>query len=192
MILCMYNWHYNTIANLLNDHNVIRIAASPTAHQVIVTMHTMITDENFLSILLSKCCPFLDSISMDVTLEITLLKLHHNNAIHLSFEHVQGTDMKIKYSSESIEKTRLLKFYLKALSLSPSHYYLIHHFISNLNIHIITYGLGIEALNIYWVSSRYKSSSPMMILSPFHMKHIPFQLKIHTLIIFSLNMFQLL
>ena len=81
---------------------------------------------------------------MDVTLEITLLKLHHNNAIHLSFEHVQGTDMKIKYSSESIEKTRLLKFYLKALSLSPSHYYLIHHFISNLNIHIITYGLGIE------------------------------------------------
>ncbi len=50
--------------------------------------------------------------------------------------------MKLDYSCETVDQTRLLKFYLKAVSVSRDHFPLVHHFVSDLNIHITKYGVN--------------------------------------------------
>ena len=47
------------------------------------------------------------------------------------------------YSRETVDKTRLFKFYLKAMANSTTHFHLLQHFISDLNVHISTYGSNI-------------------------------------------------
>ena len=79
----VYNWYGNAIANLLNDRNVIKITAPSISHQMIVTATHIDDGWDLLSILLSKCYPFLGDKSIDVVLEITRLKLHHNGTIYI-------------------------------------------------------------------------------------------------------------
>ncbi len=56
--------------------------------------------------------------SMDVATEITLLKLHENDTIHTFYRRVQDLQTKLLYSCENVDKTRLLKLYLKAMATS--------------------------------------------------------------------------
>ena len=76
--------------------------------------------------------------------EITLLKLNSNDTIHTFFRRVQDLQTKLRYSRETIDKTRLLKFYLKAMATSKDHFPLIQQFISDLNLHINKYGANVR------------------------------------------------
>ena len=80
---------------------------------------------------------------MDIAIEITLLQLQDNENIHSFFKRVQDFQTKLSYSREIIDKTRLFKFYLKAIGLSKDHLLLVQGFIPNLNIHICKFGANI-------------------------------------------------
>ena len=95
---------------------------------------------DLLFILLSKLCPFLGCKTMNVTSEITLLRLKDDDTIHTFFSRVQDIQTKIQLGRENSDKTRIIKFYLKAMSTSKIHFPLIQNFIAYLNLHITTYG----------------------------------------------------
>ena len=77
---------------------------------------------------------------MDVATEITLLRLKNDDTIYSFYERVQDIETKLLYSHKNIDKTSLLKFYLKAMGISKLHFPFLQGFISDLNIHITKYG----------------------------------------------------
>ena len=106
----------NAIANLLNDRHVIKLDDSLITHQII-TAHAHINDGwNLLHTLLTKTCPFLGGQSINVAMEITLLKIEPSKTIQLFYKRFQNIDTKLCYSREHVDKTCLLKFYFKAMS----------------------------------------------------------------------------
>ena len=139
-IRSVYEWFSDSLSNLLNDTKVINKARTPRAHQIIVTHGHVDDGWDLLFILLSKLCPFLGGKTMDVASEITLLRLNNEDTIHTFFRRVQDIQTKIQYSRENIDKTCLIKFYLKAMSISKVHFPLLQNFIAELNLHITNYG----------------------------------------------------
>ena len=139
-IRSVYEWFSSSILNLLNDTNVIDKKRTPRAYHVIITHNHIDDGWDLLFVLLSKLCPFLGGKTMDVASEITLLRLQDNETIHSFFRRVQHIQTKIQFSRESIDKTRITRFYLKAMSVSKQHFPLLQNFIADLNHHITTYG----------------------------------------------------
>ena len=72
---------------------------------------------------------------MDVASEITLLNIRHTNTIHTFYKRVKDIETKSIYSRESVDKTRLLKFYLKGMAEFNDHFHLIQSFISAKSSH---------------------------------------------------------
>ena len=142
-ITSIYHWFSDSISNMLLDTEVINPKRTPKAHQIVLTYGNMNDGWKLLFQLLTKTCPFLGGKTLDVASEITLLKIHSSDTIHTFFKRVQDIETKLMYSRETIDKTRLLSFYLKAMATSTVHYNLIQHFISDLHYHINTYGSNI-------------------------------------------------
>ena len=142
-IRSVYGWFSDSLSNLLNDTNVINKTRTPRAHQIIITHGHVDDGWDLLFILLSKLCPFLGGKTMDVASEITLLRLNNDDTIHTFFRCVQDIQTKLQYSRENIDQTRLIKFYLRAMSISKVHFPLLQNFIADLNLHITTYGPNI-------------------------------------------------
>ena len=125
------------------DVEIINSKRTPKAHQQITTHGNTTDGWKLLFHLLSKLCPFLGGKPLDVVSEITLLKTHSSDNIHTFYKRVQDIETKLIYSRETVDKTRLLKFYLKAMATSTVHFPLLQHFISDLNIHISTFGSNV-------------------------------------------------
>ena len=140
MIKSVYDWFSTSITNILFDQDVINKKRTPKAFHVISSHNHNEDGWDLLFILLSKRCPFLGGTSIDVATEITMLKIHSNDDIHTFYQHVQSLSTKLRYSNETVDKTCLLKLYLKAMSVSKVHFPLLQLFIADLNAHITTYG----------------------------------------------------
>ncbi len=140
LIKSVYDWFSDSIANILFDTDVINDKRTPQAHRIIVT-HTH-TDDGWelLFILLSKRCPFLGGKSLDVATEITMLKVSSNDTIHTFYNKIQDLQTKLRYSCKTVDKTWVLRLYLKAMAALKDHFPLLQHFISDLNLHINKYG----------------------------------------------------
>ena len=143
-IKSIYHWFSDSISNLLLDTQAINPKRAPKAHQIVITNRNINDGWKMLTLLLIKRCPFLGGKTLDVASEITLLRINSNDTIHTFYKRVQDIETKIIYSREMIDKTRLLKFYLKAMATSTDHFHLLQHFISDLNIHISTYGSNVK------------------------------------------------
>ena len=142
-IISIYQWFSDSISNIMLDTEVINPKRTPKAHQIVLTYGNINDGWKILYQLLTKTCPFLGEKTLDVASEITHLKIHSSDTIHTFFKRVQDIETKLLYSRETIDKTRLLSFYLKAMATSTVHYNLIQHFISDLNYHINIYGSNI-------------------------------------------------
>ena len=142
-IQSIYHWFSDSISNMMLDTEVINPKRTPKAHQIILTYGNMNNGWKLLFQLLTKTCPFLGGKTLDVASEITLLKINSSDTIHTFFKRVQDIETKLIYSRETIDKTRLLSFYLKAMATSTVHFNLLQHYISDLNYHINTYGSNI-------------------------------------------------
>ena len=68
---------------------------SPQAHQVIITNSNTDDGWKLLFILLAKCFPFQVGQYMDVSTEITLLRLQDNENIHSFYKRVQDIQTKL-------------------------------------------------------------------------------------------------
>ena len=144
-IKSIYQWFSESILNMLLDVDVINPKRNPTEHQIIKTNSNINNGWQLLFHLLTKLCPFLGGKLMDVVSEITLLKINNMDTIHTFYKRVQEFKTKLIYSRETVNKTRLLRFYLKAMATStvPVHFPLLQHFISDLNIHISKSGSNV-------------------------------------------------
>ena len=144
MIRSVYEWFSDSIANILFDQDVIDKKRTPQAHRIIVTHNHIDDGWDLLFILLSKRCPFLGGKSLDVATEITMLRVTPTDTIHTFYQKAQDLQTKLRYSRETVDKTRLLKIYLKAMSASKDHFPLLQLFIADLNMHINEYGANTE------------------------------------------------
>ena len=143
-IQSVYEWFGNTISNLLFDNNVINQKRTPRAYRIIITLSSTDDGWDLLFNLLSKRCPFLGCKTMDVSSEITLLQINNDDNIHTFFKRVQDIQTKLQYSRESIDKTRLISFYLKAIGTSFLYFPLLQGFMSELNQHISKNGTNVS------------------------------------------------
>ena len=143
LIKSVYNWFGDSIANLLFDPKVVNNKNAPQAHHIIITNSNTDNGWKLLFTLLSKRCPFMGGMYMDVATEITLLKLHENDKIHTFYRRVQDIQTKLLYSRENVDKTRSLKLYLKVMATSKDHFALLQGFIADLNIHINNHGANV-------------------------------------------------
>ena len=80
---------------------------------------------------------------MVVASEITFLQVNNEDTIHTFFKCVQEIQTKLQYSREHIDKTRLVKFYLKAMGASKIHFLLLQNSIAELNRHTTRYGTNV-------------------------------------------------
>ena len=142
-IKSIYQWFSDSILNMLLDVDVINPKCNATAHQIITTNSNINNGWQLLFHLLTKLCPFLGGKLMDVVSEITLLKINNMDTIHTFYKRIQEIETKLIYSRETVDKTRLLRFYLKAMATSTIHFPLLQHFISDLNIHISKFGSNV-------------------------------------------------
>ena len=142
-ILNTYNWYGSALYAGLTDSNTISPRVAPLAHRAIQIDKTETDGWQLLYLLLSTRNPLLGGRGDNVTMEITNLRVCHDEDIHKFYERVMTLQEKLEFSTETISKTKLLEKYLHAMTKSTEHHYLLQHFLVDLNLHIAREGHNI-------------------------------------------------